>query len=99
MAILTTRTDTETNECTVEVNGVPMVMPLDSVSIYNFGSSERPKYTFSLCMCDPDSTVRVNVSASRTEDASTSSLAPDLYETRTVLASPISAWFESKRSR
>lgn len=88
MAILNLTIDTKTYECKAEING-ETVPNLDSVSVYNYGDADRPRYTFSMTSYYNvgDARVCTTVSASAQANASVSSLAPDLFETREVLAS------------
>lgn len=102
MAILNLTIDTKTYECKAEING-ETVPNLDSVSVYNYGDSDRPRYTFSMTSYYNvgDARVCTTVSASAQANASVSSIAPDLFETKSIQASQAQAEladFYSKRN-
>jgi hypothetical protein len=99
MATLDLHVDTDTHECTASINGTPVSLNLDSVSVYNFGSDERPRFSFTVNTCNfaGDTCVRTMVSADRkTADSIPSPLAADLYETpvsASRVAGDLSAWY------
>lgn len=83
MAKLTLTVDTDDHSLTADVNGAPIGLNVDNINIYNFGSADRPRYTFCICTRDvaDDMVMRTTIEASLAPAGSTqSTLAADLRD-------------------
>jgi hypothetical protein len=87
MAKLNLMVDTDDHSLSAQINGTPIGLNVDNISVYNFGTAERPRFTFQVGTRDvaDDVVVRTHIEASLAPIGSTqASIAPDLrvHETR-----------------